>query len=145
MPRLSLAALALIASLLCLGVHPAAGQGKRFNLWAAMSVSRPIFQKGQAEHVSITFAIVNDGHTTVNPMFGPTRLFINGTELKEWNLISSNGPKSSYNDALPPGHFIEFGYDFGKYFERPGIYILRWEGPAFSATEITFRVMPVSN
>jgi hypothetical protein len=136
------ARLLLAVAVIGLVAQPGSGQNKPHSLWAAVTVPRPVFVEGQGEQPSLTFAIVNDGATTVNPMFGPTRLFINGSELKAWDLISSNGPKTSDHSALPPGHFVEFGYDFGAYFKKPGIYTVRWESPQFSPARITFRVVP---
>lgn len=42
------------------------GQAQEVKLWAAMSVS-PIFREGHTDRLQIQFAIVNDGHSTVNP------------------------------------------------------------------------------
>lgn len=109
-------------------------------LWAAISVDKPIFA-GHTEGLALNFGIVNDGHSTVDPRVESSHLLINGVEPSEWPIIIGNGPRDSLFHALPPGKFLEFGYVLGKFFEKPGVYIVKWSGENFSAPEISFRVL----
>jgi hypothetical protein len=111
-------------------------------LWAAMSVQQPVFAKTRTNELTITFAVVNDGDSTVNPGIASSHLFINGVELKEWAFISSNGPSTSFHTALPPKRALLFTCGCGQYFSKPGVYTLRWQGESFKASDITFRVLP---
>jgi hypothetical protein len=126
-----------------------AGQGRnegqrhaKQTLWAAMTVQQPVIPKSRINDLTITFAIVNDGDLTVNPGVAASHLFINGVELKQWAFISSNGPKGSFNTALPPKRTLLFGYALGMYFQKPGVYTVGWQGDNFTAPDITFRVLP---
>ena len=67
-----------------------------------MAVQQPVFSKNRINDLTLTFAIVNDGDSTVNPGVAKSHLFINGVELKQWEFINTNGPKGSFNTALPP-------------------------------------------
>jgi hypothetical protein len=70
------------------GVAAAQGRSeattKRKSLWAAITVQQPIVPKNRTNDLTLIFAIVNDGDSTVNPGVATSRLFINGVELKEW-------------------------------------------------------------
>jgi hypothetical protein len=89
-------------------------------LWAAISVQNPVFPKIRAYDLAITFAIVNDGRTPVNPGLGSSRLSINGVELHDWHMIVANGPCTSFCEALPPGRTLLFSKGLGNYFKKPG-------------------------
>jgi|ERR1035438_3655821 hypothetical protein len=71
-------------------------QAEQVKLWAAISVQNPVFPKNRAYDLAITFAIVNDGRTPVNPGLGSSRLFINGVELHDWHMIAINGPCTAF-------------------------------------------------
>ncbi|MGB7759183.1 MAG: hypothetical protein WBL61_05095 [Bryobacteraceae bacterium] len=93
--------------------------------------------------LQVTFAVVNDGQTTVDPGADSSHLYINGVEPIGWHSVLHNGPRTLQFTSLAPGEFIEFSPLLGSsYFNQPGTYTLRWEGPHFKAPEITFRVMP---
>lgn len=111
-------------------------------LWAVMSVQQPVFSKHRINDLTLTFAIVNDGDSTVNPGVAKSHLFINGVELKQWEFINTNGPKGSFNTALPPKRTLLFTYALGNYFQKPGVYTVRWQGENFKAPDLTFRVLP---
>ena len=113
-------------------------------LWAAVSVNEPVFRNGWTKNLQLNFAVINDGKASVDPKTSSSRLFINGKELKEWNFIVGNGPRSMNYNALPPGDSTGFGYAMGEYFKTPGKYTVRWEGENFKAPGITFRVLPKS-
>jgi len=103
-------------------------------LWAAISVAQPVYRLNEVSTLQLNFAVVNDGDTAANPNVEASRLFINGSELKDWSFAVSN--------VLPPGQALSFTYQMGsRYFAMPGVYTVRWEGPNFHAAEITFRVM----
>src|SRR5262249_28991385 len=110
-------------------------------LWAAITVQQAVIPKGRTNELTLTFAVVNDGDSTVNPGVASSRLFINGVELKEWAFINSNGPKTTFDSALPPKRTLLFSSGLGKYFQKPGVYVVMWEGEHFRAREIAFRVL----
>jgi hypothetical protein len=125
----------------------AAAQGRNesqphVRLWAAMAINQPVFSKNRTDNLTLTFAVVNDGDSTVNPGIAKSHLFINGVELKQWEFISTNGPRSSVFTALPPKRTVMFGCGCGQYFSKPGVYTLRWQGENFKAPDLTFRVVP---
>lgn len=127
---------------------PAAGVTKTVaaapaTLWSAITVAQPVFQAKEAATLQLYFSVVNDGDTVVNPNVEASRLFINGAEPRDWNILIGNGTRSLDFNALPPGRTLTFTYQLGsRYFAAPGIYTVRWEGPNFRSPEITFRVMP---
>ena len=111
-------------------------------LWSAISVAQPVFQLNEAGTLQLYFAVVNDGDTVANPNVETSHLIINGSEPKDWSSLISNGPRTPYFTALPPGQALSFTYQLGsRYFAMPGIYTVRWEGPDFRSPEITFRVI----
>ena len=110
-------------------------------LWAAVSVSQPIFDVRGIDQLQMHFTVVNDGETTVNPRIGSSHLLINGTEPKDWRITINNGPRDSSFDSLPPGRSVLFGYAMGRLFAKPGIYTVRWQGENFRAPDLTFRVV----
>jgi hypothetical protein len=112
-------------------------------LWAAVSVEKPAIRLSEAQSLAVNFWIVNDGRTEANPQIEASHLFINGVEPPDWRIVIGNGLRSPSFWALPPGRILQFGYQLGpRYFSRPGIYTLRWEGRNFSSATITFRVLP---
>src|ERR1035441_9439450 len=117
-------------------------QVEQVKVWAAISVQNPVFPKNRAYDLAITFAIVNDGRTPVNPGLGSSRLFINGVELHDWHMIVTNGPCTSFCEALPPGRTLLFSKGLGTYFQKPGVYTVRWEGQNFRTFDLTLRVLP---
>jgi len=110
-------------------------------LWAAMSVQNPVIPKNRINDLTLTFAIVNDGDSTVNPGVAKSHLYINGVELKQWEFINTNGPHTTRHTALPPGKALEFSCGCGQYFSKPGVYTLKWYGDGFKASNLTFRVL----
>jgi hypothetical protein len=110
-------------------------------LWAGLSVPEPVFQTIGIEKMSIYFAVVNDGTSTVDPEIGASRLLINGIELKRWRHIISNGPRGPDFAALPAGRACRFTYQLGELFRQPGTYTVRWEGRNFQSRDLTFRVL----
>ena len=75
MSRWLLTAAAIMVTLLpALAVAQGQDKGKtqveQVKLWAAISVQNPVFPKNRAYDLAITFAIVNDGRTPVNPGIG---------------------------------------------------------------------------
>jgi hypothetical protein len=135
---------AIMAATCASGQSNAAAQANpEVKLWAAVGVMRPMFPLSEAKTIQVSFAVVNDGQTTVDPRIGASHLYINGVEPNDWSFVINNGPRTLEFTALAPGRSIEFGYLLGpRYFAKPGIYRLRWEGANFKAPEIAFRVMP---
>jgi hypothetical protein len=124
-----------------------AAQGqKQAVLWAGISVPQPIFSEGGTARLTISFGVHNDGASAVNPKIGASHLYISGIEPGDWPFVINNGLRTPEFEALPPGHFLSFGYMLGdRYFAKPGIYTLRWEGDSFRSPELTFRVVPASH
>jgi hypothetical protein len=112
-------------------------------LWASVAVSEPIFREGNTANLRVSFAMVNDGASALNPRIGSSHLLIDGVEPADWPFLINNGIRSLTHDWLPPGRFLQFAYDLGKYFQKPGVYALQWYGADFKAPTITFRVMPL--
>ena len=140
---LFLFAAALVSLLPGIAVAQGRNEGQRHaKLWAAMTVQQPVIPKNRTNDISLTFAIVNDEDSTVNPGVPKSHLLINGVELKEWEFISSNGPGTSFDSALPPNRAWMKTYSLGKYFQKPGVYTVRWWGENFKAVDLTFRVLP---
>jgi hypothetical protein len=111
-------------------------------LWAAISVSDPLFQKGWTKDLMIHFTLVNDGTDSVGPKVGSWRLVVNGEELEDSNFIFANGPRDARWTELPAGESLRFGYALEKYFSEPGVYRVSWRGEGFETLPIEFRVMP---
>jgi len=112
-------------------------------LWAAISVPQPIFYQDRIEDLQVSFALVNDGGSIVDPKIGSSHLLINGVEPKDWSFVIGNGPRNEWFNALPPAQVLQFGYQLGpRYFLKPGVYTVRWEGDNFKSAELTFRVVP---
>jgi hypothetical protein len=111
-------------------------------IWAAISVSEPIFEESEvAKRLQIHFAVVNEGKKVLDPEIRSSKLFVNGKELKDWDFIIANGIRDDRFKALPPADNLSFCYGLGRHFEKPGIYKLHWKGKAFDAPEIVFRVV----
>ncbi|HEX8097111.1 MAG TPA: hypothetical protein VF507_03705, partial [Pyrinomonadaceae bacterium] len=76
---------------------------KNPHLWAAISVSEPLFQEGWTTGLTIHFTVVNDGAETTDPRLGASKIIINGKELENSGFIFDNGPRDGRWKALPPG------------------------------------------
>jgi hypothetical protein len=124
------------------GRNEAQRDPKQVALWAGISVGQPILSEGAVERLQISFGVVNDGSTTVDPRIGASQLSINGVEPKDWVYVINNGIRTAEFQALPPGHFLSFSYGLGRYFAKPGVYTVRWWGQNFRAQPITLRVLP---
>lgn len=124
------------------------GQGQKptptSKLWAAISVPQPIFvEGGDTDRLQIYFGVYNDGHSPVSPNVESSHLFVNGVEPQDWSFVIGNGIRNELFASLPPGETLRFTYLLGpRYFEKPGIYAVRWEGENFRSPELTFRVVP---
>src|SRR5688572_27061514 len=111
-------------------------------LWAALSVSRPLFYAGWTIELLVHFTLVYDGSNTINPKIESSKIIINGVELKDSGFVFGNGPRDTRWRALPPGDSLEFTYALEGYFKEPGIYRVSWKGEHFETPTIVFRVMP---
>jgi len=119
------------------------GRASQISLWAGISVPQAVFNEAQAKQLQVSFAVVNDGTSVVNPKIGASHLSINGVEPKDWLVVINNGLRSPDFEALPPRQLLSFGYQLGdRYFAKPGVYTVRWWGADFQAEPITFRVLP---
>jgi hypothetical protein len=138
--------LSMLAVVTSLGqINPAPKAIPQIKLWAALGVTRPVFQLQEMQHMSLSLVVVNDSQIAANPRVESSHLFINGVEPKDWGFVISNGLRSPDFESLAPGRILSFGYELGpRYFSLPGIYSVRWEGPDFKSAEITFRVMPAA-
>jgi hypothetical protein len=124
------------------------GQGKKpqptAKLWAAISVPQPIYVEGsETDRLQVYFGIYNGGDSTVSPNVESSHLFVNGVEPSDWQIVISNGIRNELFASLPPGETLQFTYLLGpRYFQKPGIYTVRWQGENFKSPELTFRVVP---
>jgi hypothetical protein len=117
-------------------------QAKQVPLWAGISVPQPTFGEAETKTLQVSFAVVNDATSTVDPKIGTSHLSVNGVEPEDWTFVTNNGLAPGFT-AIPPGHVVSFGYLLGqRYFAKPGVYTLRWWGENFTAAPITFRVLP---
>jgi len=133
-----------LIGLLCAPNPPGSRDAKaEENLWAAVTVSTPIldWDAFTVDPFMVYFGLVNDGEKTVNPEITASQLLVNGKVLKEWPLIVGRGLSTDQWEKLPPKTPIAFGYNLGKYFEKPGVYRLVWKGKTFESLEVMFRVM----
>jgi hypothetical protein len=110
-------------------------------LWAGISIKTPIIERN-TETVQVNFGVFNEGLSTANPNVESSHLFINGVQTKDWNVVIANGLRTEWFKQLPPGRWLSFGYNLGRYFQKPGVYRLRWESEDFKSAELTFRVVP---
>lgn len=133
----------LLVSLTTLALAAAQDPPARPTLWASVAVSEPVVREASTAELRVSFAIVNDGAFALNPRIGASHLRINGVEPDGWPFLINNGIRSLTHDWLPPGRFLQFAYDLGKYCQKPGVYTLEWYGEDFKAPTITFRVMPL--
>ena len=117
----------------------------RPKLWAAISVSDPLFQEGGTKDLMIHFTLVNDGNAVVDPRIESSKISVNGEELENSGFIFGNGIRSSNWNALAPGDALRFTYGLEQYFLKPGIYKVSWKGEDFETSTIVFRVMPSKN
>jgi hypothetical protein len=110
-------------------------------LWAAIGVTKPVFQFREADTINVLFFVVNAGQAAADPHVGSSHLFINGVEPGSWPIVINNGIRNSYFQSLPSGKLLSFTYQL-NYFVKPGIYTLLWQGQDFKSAEVTFRVLP---
>jgi hypothetical protein len=134
--------IAICITTFCFAPAQAGGANEQVNLWAGISVPQSVMPSPLPKTFMVQFNVVNDGTKTVNPKIESSHLLINGKEPKDWNFIINNGLRGLYFYALPPGKTLVFGMGLKRYFEKPGIYKVRWEGENFKSSEITFRVVP---
>jgi len=97
--------------------------------------------RNTTEDLQICFALVNDGHSPVNPEVPASHLLINGVEPKDWSFVIGNGLRNDRWDSLASGQSLLFAYSLGRYFLSPGVYRVRWQSENFEAPEITLRVV----
>lgn len=150
---------AVALAVVTIGVSLAAGEpeqraargGKR--LWAAISVSHPVFDAEVASEdpFLLHLALVNDGEKTIDPELAASQLIVNGKEVgDDWSRTIGNGLRDDRFEALPPGDHlamtISFGGDFrealARHFREPGVYRVSWKGKRFESPQVVFRVMP---
>jgi hypothetical protein len=141
------------------GVSLAAGEPEKGDtprakpLWAAISVSHPVFdaEVWSQRPFLLHLALVNDGEKIIDPELDSSQLIVNGKEVgDDWTITIGNGPRDDRIEALPPGDHLEmtisFGRDFrealARHFREPGIYHVSWKGKRFESPAIVFRVMP---
>jgi RNA polymerase sigma factor (sigma-70 family) len=126
------------------GMDPTEGPGDKGTkkLWAGMSVNQPLFRAGHDTNLlQFNFALVNEGDKVVDPKIpGYPRLIVNGKEL-DLSSIPGVGPRDERFKALPPDDNLQFGMGAGRWFDKPGVYTVYWQGDGFRSNEVTFRVM----
>ena len=140
--RISLVIAVVAVGLLLLSRTNAERQQDHRTLWAAVSVSEPVFEAGWTKNLQINFALVNDGRETLNPTIASSEIIVNGEALKDSAFIFGNGPKDARWKALSPGDSLRFSYAMGDRFKEPGIYTVSWKGDGFESAAVVFRVLP---
>jgi hypothetical protein len=94
-------------------------------VWAGISVPQPALGEAETKKLQVSFALVNDGTSTVDPKIGASHLSINGVEPEDWKFVINNGLAPGFT-AIRPGHVVSFGYLLGpRYFAKPGVYTVR--------------------
>jgi hypothetical protein len=103
-------------------------------LWASVYVSKALVHVSEVDKLQVSFVVVNDGPTVVDPRIGASHLLVNGTEPRAWSLDINNGIQTSSFAALQPGKVVEFSKQLGPaYFRKPGVYTLKWQAPDFTS------------
>lgn len=143
--------LAFLILLCCSGMAHAAPKAK---LWASISVNKAVFQEELTREAKITFTLVNDGAQAAKVNWSASRVFLNKRDVNAWSdltdreLLSNshyaNLPGEIHVPALSlnPGQRLEVTVDLSRQFERPGNYVLDWQGADFKAAPVAFRVLP---
>jgi RNA polymerase sigma factor (sigma-70 family) len=124
-------------------------EGPGANLWAAITVGRPIewVYKERGDSVTLYFALMNDGDKPIDTKVKSSKLIINDKAYEDWSRIvldvggHAGSRRSKRLDSLPPGDCVEFWYGLKEAFSQPGVYRVRWEGEGFKSPEIMFRVI----
>ncbi len=134
MARLALLSLAAALSF--------AAPASEISLSATISVPQSVFHVKETAKLNVFFTVTNAGTAATNPDIDSSQLFVNGEIPEGWAITIMNGIRSPEFRALPPGQTLNFNYQVGPYFAKPGVYKVRWKGAHFEAPEITFRVVP---
>ena len=111
-------------------------------LWAGISADSPMIELGSHPSIQLSFALINDSESTVNPGIDGSKLVINGQEWPESALLFGNGPRDSRYEALPAGDYLLFGSKTDTLFTEPGTYVVSWRGAGYESASITVRVLP---
>jgi hypothetical protein len=119
---------------------PQAADGQR-NLWAAISVNRPLFTLAQTKDLRIVLTLLNDGDEAIDPKIAESRIVINGKEVADSASFIGEGSNSVRLRALGPGDRLEFNFAPGELLKEPGIYRISWKGVGFQSPEVVFRII----
>lgn len=93
--------------------------------------------------MQVYFGVYNDGASAVGPNVESSHLYINGVAPQDWQIVIGNGIRNELFSSLPPGQTLQFTYLLNpRYFQKPGVYTVRWEGENFKSPDLTFRVVP---
>ena len=133
------------ASMACFGGlrGNATGQGQPApQLWAGISADSPVIVLGSHQSIQLSFALINDSDSTVNPGIDRSKLVINGQEWPDSALMFGNGPRDSRFEALPAGDYLLIGAKIPDLFADPGTYLVSWRGAGYESASITVRVLP---
>ena len=138
------------AILLSQGQPKSQQQATENTLSAGIAFQEPIYTISEMNRVLTCFALFNHGPSTVNPKVESSHLLINGVEPKNWPfLIKATVERFSrtmpFLNSLPPGGHLRFDCPIAEYFEKPGVYTLRWQGESFRSPDLTVRVVPSFN
>jgi len=109
--------------------------------WAALTVNHAVFSQGATNDLMLEFTLINDSAEVLDPKITDSRLIINGKELTDSAVILRNVPRARF-DPLPPGGKVQFGCALGKYFAKPGVYLVSWNGTNFRSPLVAFQVLP---
>ena len=134
-----------VASMACFGELRGKATGEvqvTSQLWAGISADSPVVILGSHKPLAISFAMVNDSDSLVNPAIDGSKLVINGQEWPGSDLMFGNGPRDSRFDGLPAGEFVLFSSSIPNLFAEPGTYLVSWRGAGYESAPVTVRVLP---
>jgi type II secretory pathway pseudopilin PulG len=119
---------------------PQTADGQR-NLWAAISVNRPLFTLAETKDLRIVLTLVNDGDEAIDPKIAESRIVMNGKEVANPALFIGEGSNSVRLRALGPGDRLEFNFAPGELVNEAGIFRISWKGVGFQSPEVVFRII----
>jgi len=138
-PRRSLsrwAGIALLGAFSTIGIQAIAQcdqlhAGLRVNLTAPTPADK-------ADHLQLTFALVNDSDKVIPANRPEWKLFIDGAEVK--GVRPAGGGGGATDNSLGPGQWYEFRLLLSPadYFPNGGQHTAQWSGVGFRSPRVTF-------
>jgi hypothetical protein len=125
-------------------VKPAKAEAPK--LWAAISISRPVFdpEAYTADRPKIHLGLVNDGTRTLETGLRESVLVVNG-QLRRgeaWEAALKDGLRGDTWEKLPPGGHVGVVCPLEDVITEPGTYRVSWKGRDFQSPEVVYRILP---